>query len=245
MVGGSSPPGPTKTKNMIKNNSLIFGSTGFIGSKVVAYLKNFEDSIVAISRKKDPDFGSLVEQIIVEDFNFKNIDLPKIDHAFICLGTKLRAWELIFMSKEKKDIFIKTDFDLIINAAKKAKASGANTISLVSAVGVKEGSLNTYMDIKGKVENEIIKLGFKSVNFFRPGHLHGKASTEKWDTSLADFLSKIADFFLIGPLSKFKSIEGDVVAKAMVIEARKSKSGVNVFYFNEMIQSFINATPSE
>ena len=227
------------------NNSLIFGSTGFIGAKVVSHLKNFEGSTITISRKKNPDFGSLVDQIIVEDFNLKNIDLPKIDHVFICLGTKLRAWELIFMSKEKKDIFIKTDLDLIINAAKKAKASGTKTISLVSAVGVKEGSLNTYMDIKGKVENEIIKLGFESINFFRPGHLQGKASSEKWDTAVADFFSKIMDVFLVGPFTKFKSIEGDSVAKAMVNETFNSKPGINIFYFKEMIQSFIRATPSE
>ena len=43
------------------------------------------------------------------------------------------------MRKEKKDTFIKTDFDLILDAAKKAKSSGAKTISLVSAVGVKRG----------------------------------------------------------------------------------------------------------
>ena len=227
------------------NNSLIFGSTGFIGTKVVSHLKNFEGSTISISRKKNLDFGSLVNQIIVEDFNLKNIDLPKIDHVFICLGTKLRAWELIFMSKEKKDIFIKTDLDLIINAAKKAKDSGAKTISLVSAVGVKEGSLNTYMDIKGKVENEIIKLGFESINFFRPGHLQGKASSEKWDTAVADFFSKIMDVFLVGPFTKFKSIEGDSVAKAMVNETLNSKPGINIFYFKEMIQSFIRATPSE
>ena len=227
------------------NNSLIFGSTGFIGTKVVSHLKNFEGSTITISRKRNLDFGSLVDQIIVEDFNLKNIDLPKIDHVFICLGTKLRAWELIFMSKEKKDIFIKTDFDLIINAAKKAKASGAKTISLVSAVGVKEGSLNTYMDIKGKVENEIIKLGFDSTNFFRPGHLQGKAFSEKWDTAVADFFSKIMDVFLVGPFTKFKSIEGDSVAKAMVNETLNSKPGINIFYFKEMIQSFIRATPSE
>ena len=49
----------------------------------------------------------------------------------------------------------------------------------------------------------------------------------------------------MGPLSKFKSIEGDIVAKAMVFETKKSKPGVNYFYFNEMIQSLINATPSE
>ena len=227
------------------NNSLIFGSTGFIGTKVVSHLKNFEGSTITISRKRNLDFGSLVDQIIVEDFNLKNIDLPKIDHVFICLGTKLRAWELIFMSKEKKDIFIKTDLDLIINAAKKAKASGAKTISLVSAVGVKEGSLNTYMDIKGKVENEIIKLGFESTNFFRPGHLQGKASSEKWDTAVADFFSKIMDVLLVGPFTKFKSIEGDSVAKAMVNETLNSKPGINIFYFKEMIQSFIRATPSE
>ena len=227
------------------NNSLIFGSTGFIGTKVVSHLKNFEGSTITISRKKNLDFGSLVDQIIVEDFNLKNIDLPKIDHVFICLGTKLRAWELIFMSKEKKDIFIKTDLDLIINAAKKAKASGAKTISLVSAVGVKEGSLNTYMDIKGKVENEIIKLEFESTNFFRPGHLQGKASFEKWDTAVADFFSKIMDVFLAGPFTKFKSVEGNSVAKAMVNETLNSKPGINIFYFKEMIQSFIRATPSE
>ena len=227
------------------NNSLIFGSTGFIGTKVVSHLKNFEGSTISISRKKNLDFGSLVNQIIVEDFNLKNIDLPKIDHVFICLGTKLRAWELIFMSKEKKDIFIKTDLDLIINAAKKAKDSGAKTISLVSAVGVKEGSLNTYMDFKGKVENEIIKLEFESANFFRPGHLQGKASSEKWDTAVADFFSKIMDVFLVGPFTKFKSIEGDSVAKAMVNETLNSKPGINIFYFKEMIQSFIRATPSE
>ena len=227
------------------NNSLIFGSTGFIGTKVVSHLKNFEGSTITISRKKNPDFGSYVDQIIVEDFNLTNIDLPKIDNVFICLGTKLRAWELIFMSKEKKDIFIKTDLDLIINAAKKAKASGAKTISLVSAVGVKEGSLNTYMDIKGKVENEIIKLEFESTNFFRPGHLQGKASSEKWDTAVADFFSKIMDVFLVGPFTKFKSIKGDAVAMAMVNETLNSKPGINTFYFKEMIQSFIRATPSE
>ena len=94
-------------------------------------------------------------------------------------------------------------------------------------------------------ENEIIKLGFKSTNFFRPGHLQGKASFEKWDTVLADFFSKIMDVFLVGPFTKFKSIEGDSVAKAMVNETLNSKPGINIFYFKEMIQSFIRATPSE
>ena len=86
---------------------------------------------------------------------------------------------------------------------------------------------------------------FESTNFFRPGHLQGKASSEKWDTAVADFFSKIMDVFLVGPFTKFKSIEGDSVAKAMVNETLNSKPGINIFYFKEMIQSFIRATPSE
>ncbi len=230
---------------MENNLSLIFGSTGFIGSLTLSYLKDFEGPIIAINRRKKEDLDDRIEQVILEDFNFEYLDLPKIDHAYICLGTKLRAWELLVMSKAKKDIFMKTDFDLIINAAKKAKSSGAQTISLISAVGVKEGSMNTYINLKGKVENEIIKLGFKSTNFFRPGHLQGKAHTEKWDTALADFFSKIMDIFLAGPFSKYRSIEGDTVARAMVFETKNSKPGVNYFYFNEMIQSLINASPSK
>ena len=225
--------------------SLIFGSTGFIGSKTVDFLSTLNEPIIVINRREKSGLADQVNQIVIENLDLSSLDLQNIDHVYICLGAKLRAWELIFMSKEKKDLFIKTDFDLIINAAKKAKASGAKTVSLVSAVGVKEGSLNTYMDIKGKVENEIIKLEFESTNFFRPGHLQGKASSEKWDTAVADFLSKIMDIFLIGPFSKFKSIEGDQVAKAMVYETLNSKPGVNIFYFKEMIQSFIKATPSE
>lgn len=230
---------------MTIKTSLIFGSTGFIGSKTVDFLSIFNEPLILINRKEKPGLAEQVNQIVMENLDLSNLDLPNIDHVYICLGTKLRAWELIFMSKEKKDLFIKTDFDLIINAAKKAKASGAKTISLVSAVGVKEGSLNTYMDIKGKVENEIIKLEFESTNFFRPGHLQGKASSEKWDTAVADFFSKIMDVFLVGSFTKFKSIEGDSVAKAMVNETINSKPGINIFYFKEMIQSLIRATPSE
>tara|TARA_A100001011_G_scaffold188070_1_gene196681 strand:- start:548 stop:760 length:213 start_codon:yes stop_codon:yes gene_type:complete len=53
---------------------------------------------------------------------------------------------------------------------------------------------------------------------------------EKWDTVITDFFSKIADNFLLGPFSKFKSIDGNSVARAMVLETKKSKSGINYFY---------------
>ena len=87
---------------MKNNTSLIFGSTGFTGSLALSHLKGFEGPIIAINRRKIEDFDDRIEQVILRDFNFDDLNLPKIDHAYICLGTKLRAWELLVMSKEKK-----------------------------------------------------------------------------------------------------------------------------------------------
>ena len=70
---------------MIKNNSLIFGSTGFIGTKVVSYLKILKAQLLQLAGKKSR-LWKFSRSNNLKDFNFKNTDLPKIDHVFICLG---------------------------------------------------------------------------------------------------------------------------------------------------------------
>ncbi|MFL2753997.1 MAG: NAD-dependent epimerase/dehydratase family protein [Gammaproteobacteria bacterium] len=229
---------------MNSDSSLVFGSSGFIGFKVVNLLNENKIPVLAPSRSPQKNLPKNTKEIIIENFDLTSIKISDVKHVYICLGTKLRAWELIRMNKTKKDEFQKVDLEIILNAARKARSCGAETISLISAVGVKAESFNFYMNIKGRVEKEIIDLGFKSVNIFRPGHLNGKGTDSNWDVKFADFVSKIIDNFMIGSFSKFKSIEGDFVAKSMVIETQKSKSGVNYFYFNDMIQSLTMDTPS-
>jgi nucleoside-diphosphate-sugar epimerase len=229
---------------MSKDFSLIFGSSGFVGSKVINLLNQKKNIVYAPVRSSQKNSSENTKEIILEDHNLSSLEIPHIKQAYICLGTKLRAWELLKMSQSKREEFIKVDFEIILDAARKSRSCGAETISLISAVGVKPGSFNFYMDIKGKVEEEIIDLGFKSVNIFRPGHLIGKGIDSDWDVKFADLISKITDNFMFGPLSKFKSIDGNTVARSMVLETQKNKPGINYFYFNEMIQSLIIDTPS-
>ena len=229
---------------MSKDFSLIFGSSGFVGSKVINLLNQKKNIVYAPVRSSQKNSSENTKEIILEDHNLSSLEIPHIKQAYICLGTKLRAWELLKMSQSKREEFIKVDFEIILDAARKSSSSGAETISLISAVGVKPGSFNFYMDIKGRVEEEIIDLGFKSVNIFRPGHLIGKGIDSDWDVKFADFICKITDNFMFGPFSKFKSIDGNTVARSMVLETQKNKPGINYFYFNEMIQSLIIDTPS-
>lgn len=229
---------------MSNDSSLLFGSTGFIGSKVINLLNQRKNFVYAPVRSSQKNLFENSKEIIIENFDLSAIEIPHIKYAYICLGTKLRAWELLKMSQSKRKEFQKVDYEIILNAARKAHSCGAETISLISAVGVKSGSFNFYMDIKGRVEEEIIDLGFKSVNIFRPGHLMGKGANSDWDVKLADFVSKITDNFMFGPFSKFKSIDGNCLARSMVSETQRNKPGVNYFYFNEIIQSLISDTPS-
>jgi nucleoside-diphosphate-sugar epimerase len=229
---------------MSNDFSLIFGSSGFVGSKVVNLLNQKKNFVYAPVRSPLKKSSENIKEIILENLDLSSLEIPHIKQAYICLGTKLRAWELLKMSQSKREEFIKVDFEIILDAARKSRSCGAETISLISAVGVKSGSFNFYMDIKGRVEEEIIDLGFKSVNIFRPGHLMGKGANSDWDVKLADFVSKITDNFMFGPFSKFKSIDGNCLARSMVLETQRNKPGVNYFYFNEIIQSLISDTPS-
>ena len=229
---------------MSKDFSLIFGSSGFVGSKVINLLNQKKNIVYAPVRSPQKNPSENIKEIILEDLDLSSLEIPHIKQAYICLGTKLRAWELLKMSQSKREEFIKVDFDIILDAARKSHSCGAETISLISAVGVKSGSFNFYMDIKGRIEEEIIDLGFKSVNIFRPGHLIGKGIDSNWDVKFTDLISKITDNFMFGSLSKFKSIDGNTVARSMVLETQKNKPGINYFYFNEMIQSLIIDTPS-
>ena len=79
------------------------------------------------------------------------------------------------------------------------------------------------------LEEEIIKLGFESINIFQPGHLTGNKF--RLDIVLADAISLIFDPFLIGPLKKFRSISAKKLAKSVVKNSLASKPGINYFDF--------------
>ena len=85
--------------------------------------------------------------------------LPDCEHIYICLGTTIKK-------AGSQESFKKVDLDYCLGFAKKARESGATTISLVTSIGANADSKNFYLKTKGKLENEIKTMGFDSVNIF-------------------------------------------------------------------------------
>ena len=212
--------------------NLLAGSTGFLGNKILNELSLSQRKTLSLSRRKIDNLPKNTELQIIDFKKISELELPEIDHVFLSLGFPLFYHNVmgILNKNLKKNLFL-VDFTYQIEIAKKAKDAGAKKISIISAVGANSQSWNYYLKTKGKVENEIINIGFDSINIFQPGHLRG--NNHRFDILLADIVSIILDPFLFGPLKKFRSISAKAVAKQVVNNSLNSKSGINYFDFKD------------
>ena len=159
----------------------------------------------------------------------KNGSLPSCNNVFICLGTTIKT-------AGSKENFRKVDIDYCLSIARKAKESGAETLSLISSIGANSSSKNFYLKTKGGLEDAIIDLGFDSVNIFRPGFLTGSGGRKRaLSEKILMKLAKVLDLVLIGSAKKFRSINAEVLATKMV-STLKSKPGVNYYYYEDFIK---------
>ena len=209
--------------------SIIAGSTGLIGRNVIEALYNKKQSAIAITRKSIPNLPPNITEMIIDFDAFeKNGSLPSCNNVFICLGTTIKT-------AGSQENFRKVDIDYCLSIAKKAKESGAETLSLISSIGADSTSKNFYLRTKGELEEAIQELQFPVVNIFRPSFLVGQRSEKRLSEAVVLKFSKIIDFFLVGSASKYRSVKAELLAKTMVLRI-DSKPGVNYFYFDDFLK---------
>ena len=208
--------------------SIIAGSTGLIGGNVIKVLSTKKQSVIALTRRSIPNLPPEITEMIIDFDTFeKNGSLPSCNNIFICLGTTIKT-------AGSKENFKKVDLNYCLSIAKKAKKSGAKTLSLISSVGANSSSKNFYLKTKGELEEAVQELGFSTVNIFRPSFLVGERSEKRLGEKIAIKLAKILDLFLIGSASKYRSVKAESLAKTMVSKV-DSKPGVNYFYFDDFL----------
>ena len=224
---------------MNKKTSLVAGSTGFLGSKILNYLHKEDQKVYCLSRRENEINSVNIEDIIIDFDAINDLSLPEIDHFYLCLGYELRAWELISMPEHKKGPFYKVDYEYTLNIAKKAEEAGATSVSLVSAVGANKNSESFYLKTKGDLEEEIKKLNFETINIFQPGHLAGrinwqkKKSDPRLDVFAFEIGSLFLDPFLVSRLKKFRSINANKLANFIVKSTINENLGINQYQYSD------------
>jgi len=152
-----------------KVKAIITGTTGMVGEGVLYQcLQNPEvEAVLVINRKPCGYIHPKLKEIIHADFfDFSSIEnhLTGYNACFFCLG--------ISSVGVSKEVYYRMTYTLTMHVAETLTKLNPNmTFCYVSGAGTdstEKGSLN-WARVKGKTENDLIKLPFAQVFNFRPG----------------------------------------------------------------------------
>ncbi len=217
-----------------KKTALLVGATGLIGNHCLHFLLEDErySSVVALVRKKIPLEHSKLKQHVV---NFEKLNesasLLKADDVFCCLGTTIKQ-------AGSQAAFKKVDYEYPVEVAQLAQQQGAKQFLIVTAIGANKSSLVFYNRVKGEVEESVKKIPFQAIHIFQPSLLLGERTEKRAGEKAGTFLYNLTAPLFLGPLKKYKAIEGCAVAGAMVTCANKKSKGVFIHESNEIQKIF-------
>ena len=148
---------------------IITGATGMVGEGVLFQcLESREvDKVLSVSRKRYPLDHPKLEHCIIPDFfqleAFSN-QLSGYDACFFCAG-------ITSLGKDEAD-YTRITYDTTLHFARKLLALNSYmTFIYVSGAGTDSSEKGKLMwaRVKGKTENDLMRLPFKRVYNFRPG----------------------------------------------------------------------------
>ena len=207
---------------------MVVGSTGLIGRSLVRQLIEGGEPVKALTREDQATSNSILEYIKV---NFDALELHSesfsdIKDIYICLGTTIKK-------AGSKEAFQKVDIQYCIDVAREAEKNGVRNLSIITSVGSDSRSSNFYLKTKGLIEEQISGLDFDSISIHRPGLLIGSRKEARAGESIGQTLYPfLVNPFLVGSLTKYRSVESEVLAKAM-IRLSGFKKSVNFYYFDD------------
>ncbi|MFH1320592.1 MAG: NAD-dependent epimerase/dehydratase family protein [Bacteroidota bacterium] len=151
--------------------AIITGSTGMVGEGVLHECLNHPDVefVLVINRRNCNVQHSKLKEIIHKDFSdFSSIEneLSGYNAAFLCMGVSSLG-----MREEK---YAHLTYDLTMALARPlSKLNPGMTVCYISGVGsdLSEKSRIMWARVKGKTENDLLKLPFKQAYMFRPGFI--------------------------------------------------------------------------
>jgi len=200
-----------------QRTALILGGTGEVGKQLLKQLaaEPAYSKVICVGRRKvDLPSEPGMEKVEQEEIVFDNLSeyssaFPRVDSAFICLGTT--------RAKAGADGFVKVDYDYVVESSKLLHNSGCPDLHLVSSQGANASSPFLFPSTKGKAEEAIKALGFPRLTIYRPGLLICSRPEKRLVEGAMQWLAQKAD------TSSKGSVPTSVVARAMLRSSLKKE----------------------
>jgi uncharacterized protein YbjT (DUF2867 family) len=162
---------------------ILFGATGMVGQGVLreCLLDPDVTSVLAVGRSPTGQAHAKLREVLhanFVDFSAIESELAGFDACFFCLGVTS-----VGLSEER---YRHLTYDITMAAATTlAKLNPGMTFVYVTGAGTDSTEQGRVMwaRVKGKTENDLLKLPFKAATMFRPAAiqpLHGVRSKTAW-----------------------------------------------------------------
>jgi uncharacterized protein YbjT (DUF2867 family) len=201
---------------------ILFGATGMVGQGVLreCLLDPGVESVLAVGRSPTGQTHAKLRELKHDNFfDFSRVEsqLTGYDACFFCLGVSS-----IGMDEER---YRHLTYDIALAAATTlAKLNPGMTFIYVTGRGTdstEQGKL-MWARVKGKTENDLLKLPFKAAYMFRPAAiqpLHGVRSKTAWVH--ATYVATAPLWALLNRIAPAYATTTEKVGRAMIKVARE------------------------
>jgi uncharacterized protein YbjT (DUF2867 family) len=215
----------------IKMKAIVIGATGLVGNLILEEVLSddfFSEARIFV-RKETGITNPKLKEIVsaMKDITTLSSEIQG-DVLFNALGTTLKKAG----SREEQQ---RIDRDLPISFARYASANGVKIMLNVSSTGA---SMNGgfYLKTKAEMENGTGEFFPGTVFHFRPGLLIGTRNEFRLMEKIAFGAMKIIDPILSGNYEKYRSMDANKLAKAMVSLSKNPAGKPGILHFSEIMQ---------
>lgn len=202
------------TSKLINNNksAIILGATGLTGNILLNKLlgDNRYGKIKIFTRRPLRFENPKVTEILCD---LLDVDSYKDnfygDEVFCCIGTTTKK-------TPDKELYKKIDFGIPVSATKLCKQNEINTFIVISSMGANANSSIFYSKTKGEMEDAVLEQKIENTFILRPSMIGGNRNESRRGEKVGSVLMKILNPLIIGSLRKYRIIDAEIIANAMI-----------------------------
>ena len=220
---------------------VLVGASGLVGTRVLEEALGRADlRVVALGRRAFPlPMGGRSQLVVCEPSRWGEAIADIAPDTLACaVGT---TWQKAGESEEE---FRAVDQELVLASARAAREAEVPQWIAVSAAGANRHLRDDiYLQVKGEVEDALIKMKFRRLDIMRPGLLRGPRGNDRGlGERIGIVASPVIDLLRQGGLSQNRSIRARDVARGILQLAREKAAG-RFIHDNEAIHRAARRLP--
>lgn len=205
--------------------AIIAGATGLIGNHLLSILLNateYNEVLIVVRKSLALKHPKLRQLVINFDALPDYADQIKGDVLFCCMGTTRKK------TPDRKEYY-KIDHDYPVMLGEIAKKNNIPQFHLISAIGANPKSAVFYTRMKGEIEEDLKELHLPALFLYQPSMIAGNRQEHRSMEKTLITVWKFINPLLIGGLKKYRSIEGETIARALYKNSLKENSGLFIY----------------